>query len=263
MNILLLADKDIIVTNLERVQKEISALYAQNSNITIKWTTKEFDYSDYPIEQYWGGYWGIAHAWLRARCEEVHAKHKESIDNVVFLIASDNWKLDRTELVGPNHVWGWNHSATMSGYGVQQVRFAQVSTHTNQRNVNNSIGTLYHEMHHDHDTFVFNYTGEVVERIVNVQSWDEDITHGRSPNWEYIRYKENQASLRAISTVLERALTIRRALYATRVSLMEKIIQLLERKVVLLRELLSRQRGDIAILPHNKCKCCTNSQKTV
>jgi hypothetical protein len=176
MKILLLKDKTINNTLLGQVQLQVRNVY---KGLDMEFIIEDFDYSNYPIEPYWGGYWGIGISWIRERCASIYKRYAEEIDNVVFLVASPNWKLDDPAIVGDKPVWGWCHSNQFSGYGVQQVRFAQNPRHTGARNVNNSAGTLYHELHHDHDTYVFVNTGKVLEQYFRYQ---EDSSGRAIPN---------------------------------------------------------------------------------
>jgi len=250
MKILLQLDKTIHKTLLGQVQLQIEQVY---KGLDIEWVIQERDYSDYPIEEYWGGYFGIQHQWLKDRCAEVYKKYAEKIDQVVFLVASDNWVLDDTDIVGAGLVWGWNHSNQMSGYGVQQVRFAQVKNHTDARNVNNSAGTLYHELMHDHDTYVFVNTGEIIEKLTNVNNHDNDVVHGGSPLWEYIRTtKDNVRAVELLLPALIKARNTRKITYLTKkIGLLQKIQQLL----MTIRALQASARGDLPVLPNNKCIC--------
>lgn len=246
-NILILADKETNKTMLGQVMREVGELYQKNMDVTVEWTVEDYDYGNYPVVEYWGGYEGIAQSWLTARCKEIWDRKHESIDTVMFAIPSDNWRL--------NGVWGWNMGETFHSYSVQQIRLAQNPAHTDVRNVTNSVGVMYHELHHDLDSFVFNYTGVVVEKLYpnDVRSHDNDVTHGEHPDWQYIRHKENQESLKIVASNFRLAIAKRRELYKNRVTKMQTIVQLLEQYVVLLRQFLSKQRGDIAILPDNKC----------
>jgi hypothetical protein len=246
-NILILADKGTNKNYLGHVMLQVGELYKKNMGVEVVWTVEDYDYGDYPVVEYWGGYEGIAQSWIAERTKEIWDRKHESIDTVMFAIPSSNWRL--------TGVWGWNHSAHFNGYGVQQVRLAQVASHTDERNINNSVGTLYHELHHDLDSFVFNYTGVVVEKLYpnDVRSHDNDVTHGEHADWQYIRHKENQESLKIVAASFRQAVAKRRELYQDRVTKMQTIVQLLEQYVVLLRMFLSKQRGEIAILPNNKC----------
>jgi hypothetical protein len=252
MKILLLTDRTINKTLLGQVQLQVANNY---KDLNMEFVVEDFDFTTYPIEQYWGGYFGIQQSWLRARCADVYRRWAEKIDVVVFLVASPNWKLDDPAIVGDKPVWGWNISNQYSGYGVQQVRFAQVPNHTDQRNVNNSAGTLYHELMHDHDTYVFVNTGEVVEHTLNVASFDEDVVHGRHASWAYIRtVSDNVRALQTIMPQLIRARDARKRVWLTKkVGLLQQIVRLM----VQLRALQAGVRGNVAILPNNKCVCCT------
>jgi len=259
MNILVLLDKTAHKLNFGQVTREVGEIYKKNCDIDIKWFIEDFDYTSYPIQQYWGGYYGMNQNWLREQCATIYKRYAEEIDCVVFAPTSTNWTLDREDIVGANKVWGWNMSALFSGYGVQQIRVAQLSNASTANNIANTLGTLYHEVHHDADTFVFNYTGEVVETMANVQSWDNGITHGGEAPWQYIRHKENQRSLELIAPALKKAIANRRALFEEKVGAMQTIIQLANQYIVLLRAKLAEQRGDIAILPDNKCSHVTQN----
>jgi hypothetical protein len=169
VKVLILADKTINHIELGQITREVGDLYQTNADIGITWIYEDFDFTTFPIEQYWGGYWGMRQSWLREQCAKVYKRWAEEIECVVFAVHSDNWVLDRASIVGDKPVWGWNMSAQFSGYGVQQVRVAQVKSHTTQRNINNSVGVLYHEMMHDHDGFVFVNTGKVVEKMFRYQ----------------------------------------------------------------------------------------------
>lgn len=249
MKILVITDTAIKRDFLDEVLAQVGELYQRNTNIVPQYIVQDFAYGDYPVEQYWGGYYGISHAWLRAECAKAYKRYEEEIVGVVFAISSENWKLDDPAIVKDKPVWGWNHSNQMSGYGVQQVRIAQVAGHSRKRNLNNSIGTLFHEGMHDHDTFVFVNTGKLIEDIVKVPDWDNSVVHGQHPDYTYIRYKENQDALRAIGPALSEALAKRQELMETKYGLYKQMIQLL----IYLRATLAAQRGDLPILPDNQC----------
>jgi hypothetical protein len=248
MKILLLKDKTINNTLLGQVQLQVGENYKA---LKLDWVIEDFDYSNYPVEPYWGGFWGIQHTWLRQQCANVYKRWAEEIDVVVFLVASPNWNLDDPAIVGDKPVWGWNISNQFSGYGVQQVRFAQNPRHTDARNVNNSAGTLYHELMHDHDTYVFVNTGTTVERTVGVGSWDNACVHGEHPDWAYIRtVQDNRRALDLITPQLIEARNKRKVTFLTKkLDMLQKIQQL----VIKLRALQAGVRGDLPILPGNRC----------
>ena len=86
-----------------------------------------------------------------------------------------------------------------------------------------------------------------------INSWDNVWVHGEHVDADYIRLNENQQALQTIAPLLRQAIAKRRALYEEKIGLMARVIQLLEQKVVLLRQLIAQQRGDIPILANNKC----------
>jgi hypothetical protein len=230
---------------LAQVKKEVSAIYKKNTDVTVKFHEEWKDFTTYPKEVYWGGYEGLQRSYIQQATKEINSRWHEEIDNVVFFIHRDNWNL--------NGVWGWNHSAQFNGYGVQQCRF-------DNRNIVNSIGTLYHEMMHDHDTFVYTYTGKHIAPLINVASWDNFAVHGGrdtgeegKDGWKYIRYNENQHALKDIASVFLEALHKRRSLFTKRVGMMQEIIRLAEQVLALQRALIAKQRGDLPIKPKNIC----------
>lgn len=244
-NILLLCDNKIREDQLAQTKREVAGFYKNNAGVTIKWHEEWRDFTSYPKEVYWGGYEGLKISYISQATKEINSRWHEEIDCVVFLIHRDHWNL--------NGVWGWNHSATFHGYGVQQVRF-------DNRNVANSVGTLYHEMMHDLDTFCFTYTGQHIKTIVNVNDWDNFCVHGgrdtgeeNTTEWRYIRYNENQQALKAIAGVFVNAIKKRRDLFTKRIGFMQEIIRLAEKVIVLQRALIARQRGDLPIKKNNIC----------
>jgi len=238
------------------VQLQIEDIYQRNTGVKVEWTIEERDYTDYEVEEYlpWRGYWGLKRSDIRTVTDDVYKRWRENIDVVVFLIDSNNWRL--------TGVWGWAISKHYNGYGVLQVRFANEQKHSDQRNVNNTVGTLYHELMHDHDTMVFTHTGTLVEHIVPVENWDAFAVHGGRDlgregenGWKYIRYNENQHALHAIRDAFNEALTKRRDLFTIYTNLQHRVIQLAEQLLVLLRRKLAEAKDDLPILPGNRCKC--------
>jgi hypothetical protein len=259
MKILLLTDRTINKTLLGQVQLQIEDIYQRNTGVKVEWAIEKRDYTNYEIEEYlpWKGFWGLKRSDIQTVTNDIYKRWRE-----------ENWRL--------TGVWGWAISKHYSGYGVLQVRFASdvlhtslagnnESGHTAQRNVNNTVGTLYHELMHDHDTMVFTHTGKLVEHIVPVENWDAFAVHGGRDlgregenGWKYIRYNENQHALRAIGDVFNEALTKRRELFVTYTNLQRRVIQLAEQVLVLLRRKLAEAKDDLPILPDNRCKCTKN-----
>lgn len=237
MNILLLLDNDIAESQVDEVTAALVDLYKKNCDVTLNFTRERRDFSAVPKEWYDNETEGIKKSFIEAETKKIYKKYAEAIDSVVFFVHRDHWNL--------TGVWGWNLSKIFNGYSVQQCRF-------DTKNLVNSIGTLYHELHHDHDTFIYTYIGQRVEDIVGVKDWDDDVTHGgrysgTTYGWKYIRNNENQQSLVAIAPYLREAIKKRRVIWSTKEEKYKKIISLLEQTIVLYRQLQMQKRGDIAI----------------
>lgn len=225
MKILILKDKDISKASLNPVLNEVADIYQRNAGITISWFIEEHDFTDHPIEEYRPGDPGIAKPYLKEHAEKVYTNWREGVDLVVFMPHQSHWKL--------GHIWGWNISNVYSGYEIEQVRF-------DAKNSANTIGTLYHEIMHSHDSFIYRYTGINVDPLLPVNDWDADVVHGGGQKWDYIRHKENQEALAAIRTPLKDAFMKRRSMYddTLKITLMKRIIQLAEQVIELQRRAL-------------------------
>lgn len=218
MNILILKDKAIRNTQLKRVLDELTAFYKMHGNITIDWTVEEKDYSDMEASTTPGIFDTLSERYLRSNCKAVYQKHAEAVDHVIFLVHKDRWSFGR--------YWGENFSNHFSGYQTQVCRY-------DDDNPANSVGTIYHEMHHAHDAFIYKYTGQNMTNLIGYK-WDL-ITHGERQPWKYIRYNENANSLIFISTLLKEAVEKRRAIWNKKKNQYMTIITLAEQLLILLR----------------------------
>lgn len=167
----------------------------------------KFDYRELkilPKEVYWGDYEGIAKWYLQALTAGIREEYGNSIDRVNLWITDEKWDL--------NGVWGWNMGVRYNGYDVHQCRIETRDSRNLTTKKANTFGTLYHEgMHankHASDRYIFN--GITVEKQVNnlldlsepVTDWQDNIVHGNHPDFDYIRFDNNQEALEAISTKL-------------------------------------------------------------
>jgi hypothetical protein len=240
MKLLLLLDNKIREDQLATVKKEVAAIYKTNTGITLEFVEEWRDFSNVPKEWYDASSEGIKKSYIADATREIYRRHTEAVDQVVFFIHRDNWNL--------TGVWGWNLSKAYNGYGVQQCRF-------DNRNLANTVGTLYHELMHDHDTFIYTYKGINIETILKVKDWDDDVVHGgkysgTTYGYGYIRHNENQAALKQIGPLLSQAIEERRKLYLKRqITMLQEIVRLQQLVIVLKRQMEARSRGDIAIRP--------------
>jgi hypothetical protein len=246
MNVLLLLDNKIREDQLAQVKREVAELYKNHCGITIKFFEEWRDFSNVPKEWYDAEAEGIKKSYIAEVAKEVYARYAEEIDNLVFFIHRDHWNL--------TGVWGWNLSQYHQGYSVQQCRF-------DSRNVANSIGTLYHEFTHDHDTFIYIYNNVRIAPLVGVKDWDGDFTHGgrftgNPTPFKYIRHKENAEALSKIASELKKAYEKRRVLFLKKqLSLLQQILRLKQQLEVLYRQRTAATiKSDIAIKPKNVCR---------
>jgi hypothetical protein len=246
MKILLLVDYKINEDQLKRMKAEVQSIYKKNG-VNISFIDEWRDLSNVPKEWYDSSAEGIKRSYIADVTKEIYARYAKDVDQVVFLIHRDHWNL--------TGVWGWNMSRVFNGYGVQQCRF-------DNRNQANSVGTMYHELMHDHDSYVYVYTGKIIEDIIKVPNWDEDLVHagkntGTSFGWKYIRYNENQEALKAISAVLNEAIEARQKVWLKKkVSMLEQIVKLYQQLIVLRRQVEIQTRGDIPMYANRFKKCC-------
>lgn len=233
MKLLILTDVKIPKRQHETVLAQLTELYKTNATIEPQYTIEQYDFTTYPTYVDSDGDKRPTDAWLAAISANVWERYKESIDHIVLHIHQDNWQSDPP---GAGGIWGTNYSFVWNDYQLQYCRW-------DAKNTANSLGTLYHEIHHSHDAVIKTYLGVSVERLVGVVSWDRDVTHGMSDKFKYIRHKENLDALQIIGPYLKAAYAERNKLHLKRISQMQQIIELLQRIVVLYRSKLNRQHG--------------------
>lgn len=245
MKILLLVDKKIKQSQLDEMKNKVSEMYQDNAGVELVFFEERRDLSNLPKEYYSTGNEGIKRSYIQSATSEIYKRYAKELHQVVFLVHRDNWNLEG--------VWGWNLSKVYNGYGVQQCRFDSV-------NIANAIGTLYHELMHDHDSFIYTYTGKRIAPLVGIKDWDDDVVHGGRysgviSEWKYIRYNENQKALKAIGQSLREALEEKLKLhFKDTITMLETIIRLQKIVLVLKRQVEVRKRGDVAIKPNNICQ---------
>ena len=225
MNILVIHDRKIAVKDLQGVCLSVSSIFEENTSTSPTFHFEVMDFSHLEFEPYRPQSLGIKKAWLKKVSEDVRRRWSEEIDLVIFEVHEDHWRME-------SKVWGWNISEVFGGYEIQQCRW-------DKKNYANSVGTMYHEIMHAMDSFIYRYTGIMIEKLVDVRDWDRAVVHGKEPGWDYIRYKHNSRALRSISPALEQAVAARRSVFNRRMrTQMWTIISLLTQ----LRELLRRKK---------------------
>ena len=236
MRILIIKDQRIDDAELNAVLSQFSKIYENNANIKPEFYIESKDYFYYPTYIDSDGDERPTDSWLKAVTTEVKSRYRSyGVDHVVILVHEDNWKSDPA---GPDGIWGTNYSNIYHGYQVHYCRW-------DRDNQANSLGTLHHEVHHSLDALVKVYTGININNVLNVGSFDRDVTHGGSHKWHYIRHKENQASIALIAPYLRTAYKKRKEIHNKEISQLETIVSLLRKVVLLLKQKLNKKDGII------------------
>ena len=210
MRVLILRDKSLNTTEFNRAVDEVKAIYRE-AGIPMYVTQEEYYWGDPLVkpkldmwEEYWGGYFGMKFSLLRTLMQEIRTRYGKRFDHVVIAMDARNWFGD----VPNKKVWGWNISAGLEGFEVQQCRVDTVSRNLESR-IANTVGVLYHEIMHSHKHFPYKmYNGLKVERNLGTRGfpttdWGEGVVHGAETPWLYIRHKENVEALKVIAPVLK------------------------------------------------------------
>lgn len=170
--------------------------------------------------------------YLKALNDQAVAKYGEwGFDFLVVMIHSDNWR----SYDGVRRIWGTNYSYIFGKQHLQYCRW-------DKRNAANTFGTAYHERHHALDALCMVDAGVNVNPILGVTNFDKQITHGESPDWDYIRHKENTKSVKKIAPFIRRALDKRLERHiAMNNKKRNVLIPLLEKAVYLLKMKLNQK----------------------
>jgi len=230
MKILYIVDEDIKLKDAEKLAKDYGKFIKKHSDITPQSFFEAKYLKDHPVINKYP-----KASWVANLAKDVHTRYSgEGTDHVVIWVHEDNWKSDPP---GPkNGIWGINWSNIYSGY---QVHYCRWDAGSNGKV--NTFGTLWHEMHHSFDALIETYTGVNIDNLLGVSDWDSQITHGGSDRWEYMRYKENTDSLKAIAHLLVESYTKRQKIYLQKIGIIKEKISLLEQIVILIRQLNNRK----------------------
>lgn len=233
MRVLFLADLKITNRELDQLKSEFSSLVHQYADIKPDFYTEREDYSNVPVEADSDGDLKPTKKYFTALTDKVHAKYGTyGVDSVVVLVHRDNWIF--------KGIWGTNLSLVYRQYHVHLCRF-------DDRNMANSLGTLYHEWMHSLDSLIKTHTGVEIDNLFNktkcFYDWDATCCHGnkyrpcKDTLFEYIRYKENADTLTTLAPHLRNAYRIRKEFY------LEPYRKVQLRVVSFLRSWLNRKNG--------------------
>ncbi len=234
MKMLFLADVKITDAELSALQKEFTALVKQYTDIMPTYFIERKVFTNVPTEADSDSDLKPANYWMKGLTDMVYREYGTyGVDSVVVLVHRDNWVFDG--------IWGTNWSNKYHQYHVHLCRF-------DNKNVANSLGTLYHEWMHSLDVLIKVHTGvnvnDYFDEIKCFAGWDVSCVHGnktiacKDTPYKYIRWKENTDALAMIAPDLRTAYQNRRTM-----DTQKTIIGLLEKVVVLYRALLNKKDG--------------------
>lgn len=233
MRVLFLCDQKITDKELKTLTDEFTGLVKQYTDITPMYFLQREDYTSVPTEKDNDGDLKPTKKYLTALTDTVHSKYGTyGVDSVVLLVHRDNWVFDG--------IWGTNWSNMYRQYHVHLCRF-------DNRNVANSLGTLYHEWMHSLDALIKTHTGVEIDDYFRETKcfvdFDTTCVHGnktapyKETPFSYIRYKENTDALAMIAPDLRKAYKARKELY------LEPYKQVQRQVITWLRSLLNKKDG--------------------
>jgi hypothetical protein len=232
MKVHLLKDKPIKKTDLDKVLTEVSDIFKKHAGVTPTITQEVYDFTDIPKVADIDGDEHPTKGYLKTVSDTTYKEKGDGIDHLILLIHRDNWNL--------KGIWGINYSNIYSGYQLHVSRF-------DNKNLANSVGTMYHEIMHSLDALIATYTGENVTKLFGLP-WDKFAVHGGRPDaenttsWKYIRHKENTEALAYIAPLLRQAYEKRHQVHVQRYQAKQKeLIGVLEKYIILLRAFINRK----------------------
>lgn len=230
MRHVLIRDKKIPQAEVEAWKITDTDFWQKHAGITPTYFDQEYDFTDYPTEIDNDGDVRPKDSFVKELTEDIYKRYSaDGTDFIMLLIHQDNWKSGK--------IWGTNWSNKYRNYHVQYCRW-------DKKNPANVFGTLYHERHHALDALIATETGIDVNDILDVNTWDSQITHGKGAEWDYIRYKENTQSIELIAPYLKDALVKRQKRHDDYIKGQKlTIIGLLEKMVYLYRQQLYKKDG--------------------
>jgi len=204
MRFLILKDTKISYEQLAKLELEFNAFIFKHTGLTPVFYVQEEDFSRVPTEADSDGDLKPTKAYVTALTNKVHVNYGNwGTDSVVMLVHRDNWIF--------KGIWGTNWSNIYRTYHVHLVRFDNL-------NVNNSLGTLYHEWMHSLDALVLTHAGFDVTKLFGMP-YDKFIVHGGRPEkentteWKYIKWKDNSKAMELMAPYLKTAYARRKEMY--------------------------------------------------
>lgn len=216
MRILILKDQKINNEKLSEVLVEFRNFWKKNCGIAPRYTVQEHDYSNVSgIVRH--NFDTLPYGYLDKHVKEIHNKDNYAFDHIIFLVHRNNISWEDTGIWGENftNFW-WNYNVSICQW--------------DHKNSANTLGTLFHEMHHGFDAFIQTMTGKNIEKMIGVKDWDSSITHGGEKPWTYIRsLNDNVSSIQYIAPLLKEAYAVHEQRYLKeKIKLLSQVVQLLQ-----------------------------------
>jgi len=199
---------------------EYSEWYEEQTGIKCDWYVEGKDFSQVATVADSDGDLKPTYKYRQALAKDVHDRYNDyGVDNIVMIVHENNFVF--------RGYWGINWAYSHFKYGFQLVRW-------DKDNPANTFGTLNHEQDHMHDRLILEELDVDINPILKVADYDADVTHGRHPKYDYIRYQENAKTLKKLAPYLQQAFKTRKEKHAKHVGLLTKIVGLLSTVVSLL-----------------------------
>jgi len=215
MRAIVIADKKIKENNAQRIKKKLARFFAKY-DIPFEFDVHYEDMSDLPWENYYndddGQNRGLSKKYMKNRAKAIKKRYHKRYDTILYWVHPSNW------VPGEDGIYGWNVSQEYAGYESQQCRF-------DPQNDANTFGTIYHEMMHAYDQFVYRVIGKDIAEVLSVKDFDDAVVHGGSPKYAYIRHKENENALAEIAPFVAKAIKKRVKAHNKFVDLLKSLIE--------------------------------------
>lgn len=232
MRTIILCDNTIPEEEMQETLAEFKKIY-KKVGIDCTFDIQREDMSDLPFDEYRNNSLGITKSYLKSRANALKAQYNYRYDFVLFWVAHNHYKPQK------QNIWGW---AVAGGfYEILQCRFETRKGRSKENIIANSLGTLYHEMMHTHDSTLFRYKRLHAEDYVGLPRgmWDDCVVHGKCGGYKYIGREngmENQEALEAIAPYLKKALQVRKDRHQTHISIIQKLIDAYLSLIVIIKK---------------------------
>jgi hypothetical protein len=148
-------------------------LTATQGEVDVSWIIKRQDLSHLPWMEYGYGAdnYGISTAWIRQDTSQISGDYY----SIAYVIKDTNWTTQ-----GNKAIAGWS-VGFYSGYHVQLIKGFGNNVEANYR-------TFLMELMHSWNEYSMAKLGTDFNKLFSVLNWDEDVVHGRHPDYTVFKY---------------------------------------------------------------------------